>query len=337
MVQPPKFTEEPEVEAKSGMKLPGGATIYIAMVVIALIAAVGVNYFMGVSKSILDTKTAKMDETITAMQSDLRASKDSIKLALDGIGTTVDSKVQNSVNSITNQINNLTNNLETVRNAATNASNQAAKVDLINPIVTDLSTQISNIKKDIIALQAQTHTDLQKSLTDALGKITVLEASVTKLKDDVVKLTPTTPTTTTTTPTTTTPTTTPTTTITGLTATVVGATSMPLVGGTNTINVILSNNTSKSLYAEQISIQLQFLNPPTNINTWGLSLSSAAGSFNSPSYAIVNGMVTYLLNAGVYMSPSTSQTISIVVNSTSAPASINFVVTLAVNGYSALQ
>jgi archaellum component FlaC len=328
MVQPPKFTEEPEVESKTGMKMPGGSTIYIVMVVVAIIAAVGVNYFMGVPKSSLDTQLKTMNETITSMQSDLRASKDSIKLALDGIGSTVDSKVQSSLNSITNQINSVSNSLETIRTNALNTSAQVAKIDLLNPIVSDLSTQVTNIKKDIVALQAQTHTDLQKSLTDALGRITLIEASITKIKDDVAKLTPAT-----TVPTTTT-TTTPTT---GLTATVVGATSMPLVSGTNTINIILSNNTLKALYAEQINVQLQFLNPPTNINTWGLSLSSTAGSFNSPSYAIVNGMVTYLLNAGVYMSPSTSQTISVVVNSTSAPASINFVVTLTVNGYSALQ
>lgn len=322
-MQPPKFTDDTEIEPKSGMKLPGGATTYIIMAVIAIICAVGVQYFMGVSKSILDSRTTTMNETITAMQSDLRASKDSIKLALDGIGTTVDSKVQNSLNSVSNQIQNLTNALETVRVAS---SGQGAKVDQFSIVLNGIGEDVSKLKKELEAIEP--NTEIKKSITDVLAKISIMEASIKKMQEDIIKLTPTTPTTTTT------PTTGPTT---GFTASVVGTTSMPLVNGTNTINIILNNNTNKSLYAEQISVQLQFLNPQTNINTWGLSLSSTSGNFSSPSYSIVSGVVTYLLNAGEYMSPNTSKTISVVVNSTSAPPSINFVVTLTVNGYSALQ
>jgi archaellum component FlaC len=336
----PKFDDKEEVEVKSGgMKLPGGMTTWIIVAIIALAAAFGVNQFLGVPKTSLDSQLKTMNETITAMQSDLRASKDSIKLAIDGISGTVDSKVSNSMTAINSQLTTLSNTLETVKNNYLTSSNQIAthtsQIDVLTKAFNDMNTQVKAINETLSKLSSTGDiATLTASLKTANDKIALLDAQVKKLNDDLAKVTADVAklTTTTTTSTTTTPA------VTGLTATLVGTSSMPLVSGTNTINIVLTNNTGKALYAEQLNVQLQFLNPTTPINTWGLTLTSTSGTFNSPSYSIVSGIVNYSMNAGVYMGTTSTQTISIVVNASSPPVgTINFVVTLAVNGYSQLQ
>ena len=131
-------------------------------------------------------------------------------------------------------------------------------------------------------------------------------------------------------------TTTPTT---GITASIVGSSTLSLSSTTgNTVNIGISNGTSKAVYAEQISLTLQFLNPPSAISTWGLVVAGGTGiTTGSPSYSIVPGIVSYLINAGAYITPGTSQTIGITVTTPSlAVYPVNFIATVSVSGYSAL-
>ena len=100
-----------------------------------------------------------------------------------------------------------------------------------------------------------------------------------------------------------------------VTAFVVGGTTLTLNSPTvNTINVSIYNGGSKIIYAEQLSLSLQFLSPPSNISTWGLTLTgeSTTTTIGSPSYSIVPGVVLYIVGAGEYIQPGESKTISII-------------------------
>lgn len=318
----------------SKFKMPSGGGMmpyFVSIILVGLMFMyVQTTYVSKANDSVNIKGLVATDE---ANASDIRAFKDSITVKVNEIPNSVSTQVNNAISSYNSRIATMEASVasmnEKLTNFNTSNSSTLASIATIN-------TQIATIKSDAVALKALV--DSNPANATLTAKITALETSVkdlntkvTTLQADVVKLTPST-----TTPTTTTPTTTPTTNT--LIATVAGTNPMPLSGGTNTINIILENKTAKALYAEQINIQLQFTNPPTNINTWGLTLTSPAGTFGTPSYAIVNGMVSYLLNAGVYMSAGTSQTISIVLNSSSMPVgTINFVVTVTVNGFSALQ
>ena len=324
MTLPPRPLDDDRVEheePKSGMKFSGYA-IYAVMVVIALIVSVGINYFMGVSKAELTTNKEEIVALVVSIQSDLRATKDSVKTALDNLPSTIDSRIGNSLNSVDNQLSALEDSVRSANNSANSATNQ----------VSSITAQLTSAKADLESLKASTDlTGALAVLDSALTKITELEASLTALTTKVNGIVAAPTATTTTTTTTTAPSTS------GVTVNIIGANPMPLVSGTNTINFVLGNYTTKAIYGEQISIQLQFLNPITPVNTWGLSVLSDSGTFGTPSYSIIGGTVTYIMHAAEYLSPNTTKTVSVVVSAASPPAAtINFVTTINVNGYSAL-
>ena len=319
------FTEE---ENKGGMKLPsGGIVLYIVMAAIAIFASLGVNYFVGVSKSGLDSKVTEMNATIDAMKSDLRASKDSITTALNGLSGTVDSKVNSSVSSLTSRINTLESTVSDNKNQATNAVNQVSN---LASTITTLQNSIKSLTDTITTLQSTANSN-KSDITTLKSQVTVLitltEAQKTQIADLTTKVNTLTGGGTTITPTT----------QTGLTASVVSTNPMPLINGTNTVNVSLINNTSKGLYSEQFSFQLQFLSPPSAINTWGLVIASPSITVGTPSYSLVSGLVTYLITGNVFLLPNSSQTISLVVTTNvQPPPTVNFVASITVTGYTAL-
>ena len=119
-----------------------------------------------------------------------------------------------------------------------------------------------------------------------------------------------------------------------VTASIVGGSTLSLVSTGTTINISINNNTDKYLYAEQLGLTLQFLNPSSAVNTWGILLN---GTPNSPSYSIVPGIVSYVWNAGEYIPPGSSKTVSITVTtSTLVIFPQTFQTTVIVTGFSSL-
>ncbi len=119
-----------------------------------------------------------------------------------------------------------------------------------------------------------------------------------------------------------------------VTCSIVGGNTLAFVTSGTTVNVSLSNGLSKAVYAEQVSLTLQFLSPPTPITGWGLLINGVAGN---PSYSIVSGIVSYVVDFNAYITPSATQTVSIMIQATNPPATtVNFVATVSIAGYSAL-
>lgn len=310
-----------------GFKLPGNTLVYVAAVaLISLIISIGVNYFLGVSKSEVNKFITDTQSQVDAMSADLRESMGSVKNALDALPTTIDTRVNSSISSLLSRLSTMEVDISALENNVVKLNNELPDLNRISDDINSLFTQISTIKSDIASLKTSVGSLATTSKLDELTKnYTALKTALDELQKKFDALTGgstggggTTPTTT------------------GLSASIVGTNPMPLIGGTNTINIILTNTTSKAIYAEQISIQLQFLTPPTAINTWGLTLTSMSGTFGTPSYSIISGTVTYLMSVSAYIEPGKSQTISIVITAGTPPPTINFVTTVVVVGYNSL-
>lgn len=124
-------------------------------------------------------------------------------------------------------------------------------------------------------------------------------------------------------------------------ASVIGSNTMTLVQSGGNVNVSIQNNSGKGIYAEQVSLTLQFLNPPAGIpiSNFGLLINNNVGIM--PSYSIVPGIVTFVVNETAYITSGTSQTVSISVAALGTTLwntvqSVNYIATVSVTGYSAL-
>lgn len=122
-------------------------------------------------------------------------------------------------------------------------------------------------------------------------------------------------------------------------STIVGSATLSLASATgNTVNISIFNASGKAIYAEQVSLTLQFLNPPSAISGWGITLTGSTGvTIGSPSYSIVPGIVSYIVSASEYITNGASQTISVTIATPNlATYPVNFLTTVSTTGFSAL-
>ena len=174
-------------EPSGGMKMPsGGIILYVIVAVIAIIAAFGVNYMFGVSKSGMDTQTKATSAALAAMQSDLKASKDSINAAIAGINPAVTKQVSDGLKSLNDQITKLQSSVDNASNSSQSANNQVAN---LGKTVADWQSQLATIKTDVATLKSSTaDADLKTSLNAVSDRILSLETKVTSLNTQVTVL-----------------------------------------------------------------------------------------------------------------------------------------------------
>jgi predicted nucleic acid-binding Zn-ribbon protein len=217
----------------------------------------------------------------------------------------------------TSTIDSLNSSLNTIKNDITSLQSSLNTIKASIPDTSSINSNIAKVQSSLDALKSQLATD---------------EAAIKSLQTAVAALQA--PPTTTPPPTTTT--TTPLPATAGMSASIVGSPTMSLVATGSTINVSITNNSAKTVYAEQLSLQLQFLTPTTAISTWGLTLTTTSGIVGSPSYSIAPVIVSYVIDSSSYITPGASQTVGIILTATPPAYPQNFVATVVVTGYSAL-
>lgn len=194
MVMPPQRPESKITiaEKTGGMKLPSGYTIYVVMLVIALVASFGINYVLGVSKAELSDYKKTTTASIESMASDLNASKSSLDRGIKDIPTAIDTKVATAISTVTARLTAVETDAKTAKENSLSAVNQAGKstsdISSINKMISELQTQINSVKSDITAIKTSLGnntdvTSIQAALTTATNRIATLEAQVTTLNN----------------------------------------------------------------------------------------------------------------------------------------------------------